>query len=472
MNQPKIKIFDPRNPIHRTAEELFNGAHDLPLICPHGHVDPGIFVDPVYKFQDPAALFILPDHYVLRMLVSQGYRLEAFGINPKGENEIPYDPLSVWRIFCEKFSSFDCTPTGLWIQNELAMIFGIYEKPAAGNADFLFNQIQSALNDEAFSPRSLFAEFRIETLCTTDAPESPLVKHRLIRESGWVGDIRPTFRADKIVNIGLPGWPERIQQLGDICGKEIHDFKGFLQAIEDRRLAFKTLGAVAIDHSIETPYTCRINPEEMRRIFQKGLKKQVSVDEARLFIGHMIVELARMSIEDGLVMQLRAGPYRNHHTKIFEKYGPDKGFDIPVRVEWTHNLKPLLDEFGLDPRLRLILFSLDESNYSRELGPLAGAYPAIKLGPPWWFHDSPNGMMRYFENVMETAGFENTVGFNDDTSAFLSIPARHDLWRRISALWLAKLVHRGQLDLTTAKNRMEDLSYHLAKAGYWLNRSN
>lgn len=468
MHSPKITLFDLSNPQHRTAKVLFESASDLPLVCPHGHVDPKLFSSPDRKFKDPTALFITPDHYVLRMLVSQGYTLSELGIAPLSNAVEACDSLSVWRIFCENFHLFDGAPTGLWLQNELAMVFGIFDKPDACNAEDLFERIQIALDCEKFTPQKLFQQFNIETLCTTDAPEWPLDAHQAIEASGWEGDIRPTFRADKLIHIGLPVWIDRIQALGKLLGTEITSFKKYLRAIQERRADFIAAGAVATDHSIETPYTCRLSDRQVEQLFQKGLKGTISGEEAQQFIGHMILEMARMSLEDGLVMQLRAGSYRNHSSQVYQIYGPDRGFDIPVRVEWTRNLKPLLDAYGLESDLMIILFTLDEGNYARELAPLAGAYPAIKLGPPWWFHDSPNGMLRYFTNVIETAGFENTVGFNDDTSAFLSIPARHDLWRRMSALWLARLVHRGQLDRSAAERRMADLAYHLAKRGYQL----
>jgi len=468
MLEPKITLFDLDNPEHRTAKDLFESASDLPLICPHGHVDPGIFLGLETKFKNPVALFITPDHYVLRMLISQGFTFEELGVYPLLGTNSAYDPHCVWHIFCENFSLFDGTPTGLWIQNELAMVFGIDEKPTAQNAEDLFMEIQNVLDREAFSPRQLYQQFNIETLCTTDSPEEPLAAHTAIKNSDWEADIRPTFRADKLIHIGLPGWAKRIRALEKLLGQDISSFKRYLIAIQARREQFIAAGAVATDHSVETPFSGRLSDQQAESLFQKGLLGDASREEAQQFIGHMILEMARMSLADGLVMQLRAGPYRNHSIRIHQTYGPDRGFDIPFRVEWTRNLKPLLDAYGLEPRLRIILFTLDETSYARELAPLAGAYPSIKLGPPWWFHDSPNGILRYFENVMETAGFENTVGFNDDTSAFLSIPARHDLWRRMSALWLAGLLHRRQLDRPTAEGRMADLAYHLVKRGYRL----
>ncbi len=466
MHEPKISLFDLSDPIHKTASDLFDVGRTLPIISPHGHVNPELFANEMARFTDPASLFIIPDHYVVRMLISRGVTFEQLGIFPKGSEGLQCDPREIWQIFCDHFSAFDGTPTGMWIENALAMVFGIYEKPTSQNANSLYYMIQDAIDRLDMTPRSLFEKFNIEVLCTTDDAFDSLDVHQVIQKSGWTGHIKPTFRADRLVHIELPNWSDHIHQLEEVSKREISTYASFIQAFEDQRAHFKTMGAVATDLSVTTPFTCHLSPGTVEQLFQKGIKGSLSTDEQNLFIGHMIIEMARMSSDDGLVMQLRAGPFRNYQTAVFEGYGVDRGFDIPVRVEWPRNLKPLLDSFGMDRRLRMILFTLDESSYSRELAPLAGAFPTIKIGPPWWFNDSPNGMMRYFEGVMETAGIDNTVGFNDDTSAFLSIPARHDLWRRMSALWLAKLHHQGQISRQTAEMRMADLSYHLAKRGY------
>ena len=463
-----IKVFNPSAPEDKIAAELFEAAIDLPLICPHTHVDPHLFSDPAARFSNPSALFVTPDHYVVRMLISQGIQFEQLGIFPVSEKDHEGDPREIWQLFCEHFDLFDGTPSGLWIRNALSMVFGISEKPQVENAGELYDRIESALRDPAFSPRRLFEKFNIEVLCTTDSALDTLDTHDQIRASGWKGDVRPTLRPDALIQIERPGWVADIDQLSQVSGINIRHFSDYLEALRQRRAVFKAKGATAIDLGVETPYTCRLSTMEADALFQKGLLGENDRGEADQFRGLMIYEMARMSLEDGLVMQLHAGSYRNHNPQVYETYGSDRGFDIPVGVEWTRNLKPLLDSFGMDPRLRLILFTLDETGYSRELAPLAGAYPAIRLGPPWWFHDSPEGMLRYFDTVVETAGFTNLVGFNDDTRAFLSIPARHDLWRRMSALWLAKLVQRGQLSMSTARLRMADLAYGLAKRGYRL----
>lgn len=468
MTEPTIRIFDLNNPQHKTAADIFESAADLPLVCPHSHVDPWLLADPEMRFKDPAGLFVIPDHYVLRMLVSQGVPFEELGIFPMEEKDRTYDAATVWRVFCKHFHLFDGTPTGLWIENALSMVFGIDQKPEAQNAEHLYSLIQSALENETFSPRKLYDRFNIEALCTTDSAVDGLQAHQAIRDSGWQGRVLPTFRPDSLIDVRQPGWLDQIAELARVCDMDINGYPAYIHALESRRAYFKSLGAVATDHGAETPFTCRLSAEKAAALFQKALTKTIDENDTKLFMGHMIVEMARMSVDDGLVMQFHVGAYRNHNAAVFRTYGADMGFDIPLQVEWTRNLKPLMDAFGMDRRLQLILFTLDESSYSRELAPIAGAYPAVKLGPPWWFNDSPNGMRRYFGSVMETAGIENTVGFNDDTRAFLSIPARHDLWRRMAALWLAKLVHRGQIDRVTAIRRMADLAYRLPRQAYRL----
>ncbi len=467
---PKIKIFDLLTPEGQTAQRIFESARHLPLICPHGHVDPALFVSPDYRFCDPTHLFIIPDHYITRMLVSQGVAFPDLGISSKNGSEGLPSSREIWKRFCDHYHLFTGTPSGLWIENELAMVFGVSERPNAENAMKLYGRLQGLLQKPEFSPRSLFETFGIEVLCTTDSALDTLEAHQRIRQTSWQGKILPTFRPDALLDATHPDWIERIKALSALSGEDADTYDGFIRALENRRAFFRSMGAVATDHAVQTAFTCRLSPREADNLFDRALQGRMSPDEGCRFTGHMLLEMARMSVEDGLVMQIHVGAYRNHNPYVSRNFGPDRGFDLPQQVEWTRNLKPLLDAFGMNSKLRLILFTLDESSYSRELAPIAGAYPAVRLGPPWWFHDSPNGMMRYFERVMETAGIFNTVGFNDDTRAFLSIPARHDLWRRMSAVWLAKLVHRGQLSFEVARDRMQDLSYDLAKKGYRLEK--
>ena len=453
------RYFSPETTIRPIARELYETVASLPLICPHGHVDPRLFADPKANFGTPADLFIIPDHYITRMLYSHGIPMESLleGAHRK-----------IWKLFCENFHLFRGTPSGIWLTDELASVFGVEEKPNASNANQLFDSLSEKLSSPEFSPRRLFERFRIEVLCTTDAATDTLAHHQAIRDSGWSGRILPTFRPDGMVNLDAPHWRENIDKLSEASGIAVTDYKSFIHALEQRRAFFKSMGATATDHAAMTPNTAELTPSEADTIFQRALHGKIDSSDVSRFTAHMLMKMARMSIEDGLVMQLHPGSLRNHNEVIFQKFGLDKGADIPIQTEYTQNLRPLLNKYGNDSRLTLILFTLDETTYSRELAPLAGHYPALKLGPPWWFFDSLNGMARYFDRVMETAGIYNTAGFNDDTRAFCSIPARHDLWRRASADWLAGLVARHIIDMDDAKDMIQDLAVNLAKRAYKL----
>jgi glucuronate isomerase len=459
------RFFDPDQVRRRIARELYELVVDLPLVCPHGHVDPRLFVSEEASFGTPADLLIIPDHYVFRMLYSQGIPLEALGV-PRGSGET--DHRKIWQTFADHFYLFRGTPTGIWLSYVFHELFGIEEKLDGTTAQAIYDRIAERLATPEFGPRALFERFNVEVLCTTDAATDTLAHHRAIRASGWAGDVRPTFRPDTVVNLLTPGWRDNIDALSQVSGIDVHSFSTFVQALEERRSYFRSLGATAADHGAQSPRTGGLTRGEADAILQRALRGEIAADDAGRFTAHMLIEFARMSIEDGLVMQLHVGSVRNHNRPLFERFGPDMGADIPERGELTHNLQPLLNKYGNDPRLTLILFTLDEGTYSRELAPLAGHYPAVRLGPPWWFHDSLNGMRRYFERVVETAGLYNTVGFNDDTRAFPSIPARHDLWRRASCDWLAGLVVRRVLDEDDAAEMAAELAYGLAKRAYRL----
>jgi glucuronate isomerase len=459
--------FDPDPSQRGVARELYAQVADLPLVCPHGHVDPRLFAEDA-PLGTPADLFIIPDHYVFRMLYSQGIPLEQLGVPTRDGDVVETNHRKVWQVFADHFYLYRGTPTGFWLAQELRQVFGVDERLSSGNAQAVYDQIASKLATPEFKPRALYKRFNIEVLCTTDAAIDPLNAHRAIRLSGWEGDIRPTFRPDKVVNIDSRGWLEDIQVLSRVSGVDISSYDSYIQALEQRRGFFKEMGATATDHAAQTPYTEILDKEEAGRIFQRALRQQASADDARRFTGHMLVEMARMSVEDGLVMQIHPGSWRDHNPTLYEKFGADRGADIPIQTEYTRNLQPLLSRYGNDSRLGLILFTLDETAYTRELAPLAGHYPAVKLGPPWWFHDSLNGMRRYFDGVMETAGIYNTAGFNDDTRAFLSIPARHDLWRRLSANWLAGLVVRHVIQPDEAAEMAVEMACGLARGAYRL----
>ena len=467
-NTGEDRFFDPDPAIRRIASELYQDVAVMSIVCPHGHVDPRLFTNPDATFGTPADLFIIPDHYVFRMLYSQGVPLEALGVPRRDGAPLESDHRKIWRLFCENFHLFRGTPSGIWLRDELLTVFGVDEKPSASNADRLFDILAEKLSSPDFSPRRLFERFNIEVLCTTDAATDTLEHHQTLHQTGWKGRVLPTFRPDGVVNLEAPNWIANINQLSEVSNFDVVDYASFIRALEQRRAFFKSMGTTATDHAALTPATAELSPAEADAIFQRALKNQSEPGDAARFTAHMLMEMARMSIEDGLVMQLHPGSFRNHNEMVFKNLGLDKGADIPIQTEYTLNLLPLLNKYGNNTDLTFILFTLDETTYSRELAPLAGHYPALKLGPPWWFFDSLNGMARYFEQVMETAGIYNTVGFNDDTRAFCSIPARHDVWRRASANWLAGLVSRHIIDLSDASELIHDLAINLARRAYKL----
>lgn len=465
---PEDRYFDPDPAQRGMAMELYQSVANLPIVSPHGHVDPRLLADENASFGSPADLLIIPDHYVFRMLYSQGIRLEDLGVPRIDGGPVEKDHRKIWQIFSDHFYLFRGTPTGAWLVHELKGVFGIEEKLTGQTAQRIYDHIESKLKAPEFRPRALFKRFNIEVMCTTDAATDLLVYHQAIRGSDWKGNIRPTFRPDAVTHLQNRGWRGNIKKLSEVSGIVVDTYKRFIRALEERRAFFKTMGATATDHAAESAYTGELSASEAEAVFQRALKGKANAEDAKRFTGHMIMEFARMSIEDGLVMQLHVGAIRDHNDLVYQRFGPDKGADIPEQCEYTRNLRPLLNKYGIDERLTLILFTLDESTYARELAPLAGHYPAIRLGPPWWFHDSINGMIRYFDRVMETAGIHNTAGFNDDTRAFPSIPARHDLWRRVSANWLAGLVLRGIVDEEDAREMIVDMAYRLAKRAYKL----
>jgi len=449
------------------ARQLYASIKDLPLVCPHGHVDPRLFSAESYTWGTPVDLLIIPDHYIFRMFYSQGIALEDLGIRHRNAELVERDHRKIWQTVCDHWYLMRGTPTSLWLRDELREIFGIEEKMTSENAQRIYDAIDARLHTPDFQPRRLFERFNIEVLATTDPATASLAEHRRIRDSNWNGRVVPTFRPDAVVNIQA-GYGEQSQLLSQTTGSEITTYRSYLAALEQQRRAFKALGATATDHAALTAYTGHLSEQEAEVIFQRALQGEASADDARLFTGHMLIEMARMSVEDGLVMQLHIGSFRDHNPEVFKNFGRDMGADIPTASEFTRNLKPLLDLYGRDPRLTLVLFNLDEATYGRELAPLAGHYPALRLGPPWWFFDSALGMRRYLDAVVETAGISNLAGFNDDTRAYPSIPARHDLWRRICADWLAGQVVQGLIDEEDAHEMALDLAYRLAKHTYKL----
>ena len=461
------RFFDSDPAIRTVARALYEETRELPLICPHGHIDPALLADNT-PFPEPASLIIIPDHYIFRMLYSRGVPLERLGLPTRDGTRVEQDPRRIWQIFAEHYYLFRGTPTGVWLDQELYELFGIRVKLDGGTAPYVYDQIAERLASPEFRPRVLFDRFKIEVLATTDAASDALDAHRAIQASGWRGRVIPTFRPDLVFRVAASEWRSALEALARAWGGAIKDYGCFIEALADRRAYFKTLGAAATDHAVVEPYTAQLSAAEAEAIFRRGLDGRATAGDQRAFEAHMLIEMARMSVEDGLVMQIHPGAARDHNRQVFERFGTDKGADIPVATEYTRNLSALLNAHGNDRRLTLVLFTLDESTYARELAPLAGHYPSVRLGPPWWFHDSIEGMTRFRQQVTETAGIYNTAGFNDDTRAFCSIPARHDLARRVDANFLAGLVARHVVDLDDARNMARALAYELARDTYRL----
>jgi glucuronate isomerase len=459
-------LFPAESAARSVAVKLYETVRDLPIISPHGHTDPRWFAENS-AFPNPAALFIQPDHYIFRMLYSQGISLESLGI-PQVDGTSNADPREVWRIFAKNYFLFRGTPTRLWLDYALQNQFGLTERLNEGNADQYYDLIAKKLETPEFRPRALFEKFNIEVLATTDSPLDTLEFHKAIKESGWKGRVVPTFRPDSVIDAEYVGFLQNIEKLGQITGEDVGTWKGYLNALRSRRAFFKSMGATATDHGHLTAMTADLDPDTAASLYGRILSGRSVPQEQEYFQAQMLTEMAGMSVEDGLTMQLHPGSIRNHNRQVFEKFGRDKGADIPSPTEYVRALRPLLNKYGNDPRLTFILFTLDETTFSRELAPLAGHYPALKLGPPWWFHDSPEGMMRFRQQATETAGFYNTVGFNDDTRAFLSIPARHDVARRIDCAFLGRLVAEHRLDEAEAFEVAQDLTVNLVRKAYKL----
>ncbi|WP_299209599.1 glucuronate isomerase [uncultured Tateyamaria sp.] len=442
------------------AAEIYDGIRHAPIVSPHGHCDPAWFAED-QPFADPAELLVIPDHYVFRMLYSQGVPLEQLGVGVPVEDR---DPREIFRLFAKHWYLFLGTPSQLWIEYVIRETLGSDLSLSADTADAVYDHIDAWLADPANRPRTLFDRFGIEVLATTDAALDPLTHHQTIKDSDWGGRVVPTFRPDALLNPRAPGWASDLTSLGAMTKQDTSSYHGFLAALRERRAAFKARGATATDHAIEVPQTIWLdNPADIYAALVSG-----DMSRADAFHGHMLIEMAQMSLDDGLVMQLHAGSRRNTNHALFEQFGPDKGADIPIAVDWVRSLEPLLNRVGNDPKLTLILFTLDETTYARELAPMAGHWPCLRIGPPWWFHDSATGIARYLDQVVETAGYYNLAGFNDDTRAFLSIPARHDLWRRAISLHLAAQIERGYFDANTAADLARLLATDLARSTYRL----
>jgi glucuronate isomerase len=457
------RLFPADEKTRAIARRLYAGIKDLPIVSPHGHTQAGWFArnEP---FPDPVTLLVQPDHYIFRMLYSQGISLEELEIS----NKPVKDPRNVWRIFANNYHLFRGTPSRLWLDYAFENLFRLTERLSEKTADHYYETIEARLSTKEFLPRALFERFNLEVLATTDSPLDSLEDHKAIRESGWKGRIVPTFRPDSVVDPAFKDFVGNVETLGKLTGENVASWRGYLRALEAQRRFFKSMGATATDHGHPTASTADLSESKAEWLFGKVLEGEADPEHQELFRAQMLTEMARMSLEDGLVMQIHPGSVRNHNAQLFAKYGRDMGADIPGTTDYVHALKPLLDRFGNEASLSIILFTLDETTFGRELAPLAGHYPCLRLGPPWWFFDSPEGMLRFRELVTETAGFYNTVGFNDDTRAFLSIPARHDVARRSDSASLARMVAQHVLEMDEAVELAEDLTVGLVRKAYKL----
>ena len=457
------RLFPADEGTRRIARRLYERVATLPIVSPHGHTDPAWFATDA-PFANPADLLVVPDHYVFRMLHSQGLPLDALGIGGGGER----DPRAIWRLFARHYYLFRGTPSRMWLDWVFAELFGLDVLLDAETADLYYDRIDAALATDAFRPRALMDRLNIEVIATTEGALDPLEHHAAIRASGWGGRVLTAYRPDAVIDPEADGFQANLDTLAVLAGEDTRSWPGYLAAHRNRRAFFKAMGATSTDHGHPSARTADLSSAEAEALFAQVSGGTADAADAELFRAQMLTEMARMSVDDGLVMQLHPGSFRNHHAGTFARYGRDKGADIPMRADFVHGLKPLLDRFGDAPGFTFIVFTLDESTYARELAPLAGFYPCLKLGPAWWFHDSPEGMRRFREMTTETAGFYNTVGFNDDTRAFLSIPARHDVARRSDCAFLARLVAEHRLPEDEAHEVAHDLTYGLVKQAYRL----
>lgn len=457
----------PSDPATRgIARQLYEHAAGLPLVCPHGHCEAGWFADNT-PFPNATDLLVTPDHYVLRMLASQGVSYDDLGLQRTDGSRRQSDPRRVWQLFADNYHLFRGTPSRIWLDHAMHEVLGVEERLNGPNADAIYDHINAQLSSPAFAPRALFERFNIEVLATTDSATHDLRAHQALKEDGFSGII-PTFRPDAVTSPLHDDFASSLETLASQTGEDVASWSGYLAALRARRAFFRSLGATATDHGMLTPLTLNLPEHECQGLLYQARAGTLSSADAARFEAVMLFEMARMSVEDGMVMQIHAGSRRNYAPDVMATFGRDRGYDIPNPTEWVGNLKPLLDAFGFEPNLSVILYTLDETTYARELAPLVGAFPTLTLGAPWWFYDSPEGMRRYRRAVTETAGFYNTAGFVDDTRAFLSIPARHDMFRRVEASNLAALVAEHALGMDEALGLMHDLAAGLARKAYRL----
>ncbi len=447
--------------VRRIARALYEGTKALPIVSPHGHCDPVALAEDT-PFDSAANELVTKDHYILRMLYSQGVSLEALGVPRRDGEPVVTDGRRIWSELATNAALFRGTPSKLWLDYTLQEVFGVDEPIDAKNGDAVYDAITARLAEEDFRPRALFERFGIAFLATTDGALDLLESHAQLRRSGWAGRVVPTFRPDDVIDPDRPAFHAHVATLGELTGEDTTTWSGYLDALRIRRASFLAAGATASDHGHASPVTADLSPPEAEALFARVMAGRTQPGDTELFRGQMLVEMAAMSLDDGLVLQIHAGAWRDHNPIVAGRYGPDQGADIPRPVDYVGGLKPLLDRFGNEQRLTVVVYTLDETTYSRELAPLAGHYPVLRLGPPWWFFDSPEGIRRFYRSIVETAGFANTVGFNDDARSVLSIPARHDVSRRLNAGYLAELVAEHRLSEEDAADTAADLALNLA----------
>lgn len=457
----------PADPATRTVtRDLYETVSDLPVVSPHGHTEPSWFANDT-AFEDASALLVIPDHYLFRMLNSVGVNLDSLGV-PRLDGKPVAKGRDIWRAFAAHYSLFRGTPSSLWVDHAMSAVLGCDEALTPENADRLYDHINAQLAKPEFRPRALLTRFGIETIATTEGALDPLAHHQKLAADGWIGKVRTTYRPDSVTDPDAPGFRDNLIKLGEITGEDVTRWDGMIAAHRNRRAYFRQFGATATDHGVPSAFTADLAASEKQALLDKALKGPLVSADAELFRGQMLTEMAGLSAEDGMVMQIHAGSRRNTDAALFASRGPNMGADIPGRTDWVGGLNALLSKHGHAPGLKILLFTLDETTYARELAPMAGYWPCLMIGPPWWFHDSPAGIRRYLDQVSETAGFANLAGFNDDTRALLSIPARHDVWRREVCRYLAGLVTEHRMTKQEAELVAHDLCYASAKKAYKL----
>jgi len=458
------RLFPPDRTERAIARELYADVRLLPIVSPHGHVDARVLADDL-PFGDPAALLIAPDHYVTRMLHAYGEPLTALGHRDRVTGAEPAAPREVWRTFCEHWTAFRGTPTRHWLEAELVELFDLDLVPGPDTADALFDALADRLARPEFRPRAMLDRFGIEVLATTDDPADDLAAHAVLAaDEAVTARVLPTFRPDRYLDASAAGWEQALDRLGAVTGHDTGSYRGLLSALADRRAFFLAHGGTATDHGHPDAGCTPLEPDRAAALFDRlraAGNAHPSDADVVAFRGHMLFEMARMSSEDGLVMQLHPGVLRNYDRAALDAFGPDTGHDIPVATEFTRALRPILEAFGNHPRFRMVAFTVDETVWSRELAPLAGYFPGFYVGVPWWFLDSPDTFRRFRAAVTDSAGFGKTSGFIDDTRAFCSIPARHDMARRLDAGFLARYVAEGRLRLDEAHDTAHDLAHDL-----------